>query len=110
MLITIENEAKRLGERYRNIADLAQRPFVVTAFRSTKSRNPLMVRFASASEAFVFVEHLAGSPVIRYVQQKGFDYQVETFTGVHAERFDWCQYQTPKPSIDAILSEQEARR
>lgn len=97
MLITIENEAKRLGER-------TDAPIVVTAFSSVKSRSPVMARFSSPHEAFCFVEQLTRRSVIQYVQQKGLKYQVETFTGVHEERFDWSQYQTPRPSIDAILA------
>lgn len=98
MIIDIENEAKRLGEK-------VDKPIVVTAFASVTSRSPIKARFDTPHEAFVFVETLTRQAVNRYVQEKGFNFQVTTFTGVHKERFSWCQYQTPKPSIDAILAE-----
>lgn len=95
MLITLENESKRLQREL-------PEPFCVTAYRSTTSRSPIIARFATKQAAFAFVETITGLAAIRWVQEPSFDYSVETFTGKHVERFGWCQYRTP--SIDAVLT------
>jgi hypothetical protein len=94
MMIDISNETKRLE------LDTDAR-YQVTIYRSKTSRSPIMASRHTLQDALTFASEASGvAPSdLRWVQGS-FDYSIEAFTGVHAERYGWTrQYKPVKPSV-----------
>ena len=93
MLISIDNEATRLKTKGPFLEEFC--PFVVTIFRDSRSRSPIMVRRKTLQEACGFVEDVTSLYAHKWVRttDEGRAATIYAFTGKHQERYaDVKQY------------------
>lgn len=98
MLITVENETKRLEEFTKD----TELPYVVVIYASVTSRRPVIVRRKTVKEALRFVEEYTGTDAHRWVKDWR-DYAVQAFTGTHQSAYkDTAQYKPGAKLLETL--------